>query len=334
MIELLAISPFLVLAFILAIGIGANDETFAPVAGSRKLTPLQCVLIGAVLAIVGALTLGENVAGTVGKGITYITLTNNMIFSVLLAMAIVLILSSGFGLPISSTHAMVGSITGITMYQAVILGVGPLDFVNVDKIMAIVLSWFLSPAIGLLGSYLIYKVVDKTMSQYTRGLDDVTRNETIAANLLLVFVVITAVSRGGNDVANAVSPLIQTFSAENLTSIPLLIGGVGMAVGLILLARRVIKTLGNEIVELTPSKALSVQISTAVITFLGANLGIPLSGTHILVASFIGVALSSKSRYNTRVIGKIGVSAISTPVFGGFLSIAIFAFLNILNINV
>ncbi|MHA2365714.1 MAG: inorganic phosphate transporter [Candidatus Hodarchaeales archaeon] len=97
-----------------------------------------------------------------------------------------------------------------------------------------------------------------------------------------------------------------------------------MAVGLILLARRVLKTLGNEIVELTPSKALAVQISTAVITFTGANLGIPLSGTHILVAAFIGVAISSRSRVNMKVVGKIGASAISTPVIGACLSITIF----------
>ena len=325
-------SPFLLIAFILAIGIGANDETFAPVAGSRRLTPLQCVSIGAVLAIIGALTLGENVAGTVGKGITTLILTKNMIFSVLLAMSIVLILSSGFGLPISSTHAMVGSITGLTMYEAFTMGTGLLDYVNVNKIYTIILSWFLSPAIGLLGSFIIYRIVEKILLKYTTGLDSVERNEVIAANLLLFFVVVTAVSRGGNDVANAVSPLIQTFSVENLTSIPLLIGGLGMAVGLLILARRVIKTLGNEIVELTPSKALSVQISTAVITFIGANLGIPLSGTHILVASFIGVALSSKSRYNVRVIGKIGVSAVSTPVLGAVFSIIIFVLLDIVNI--
>lgn len=263
--------------------------------------------------------LGGNVAGTVGEGITTLELTDTMIFAVLTGMAIVLILSSGFGLPISTTHAMVGSITGLAIYEA-----GSLALVNLDKLGSIVASWFLSPAIGMAGSFIIYRGVDKILQKYTTGLDSVARNERIAANLLLVFVVVTAVSRGGNDVANAVSPLMQMFSGEGLTSIPLLIGGLGMATGLILLARKVLRTLGNEIVELTPSKALAVQISTAVITFAGANLGIPLSGTHILVASFIGVALSSKSQVNYRVVGKIAGSAISTPVLGAIISITLF----------
>jgi PiT family inorganic phosphate transporter len=333
MLDLLLLAPFLFLAFILAIGIGANDETFAPVVGARRLTPLQCVLIGAVLAIFGALTLGNNVAGTVGKGISSIILTNNMIFSVLLGMAIVLILSSAFGLPISSTHAMVGSITGLAIYEAFLDKAELLKYVNTEKIFTIIISWFVSPAIGLLGSILIYKLISKVALKYTTGLDSVERNETIAANLLLIFVVITALSRGGNDVANAVSPLMQTFSVENLTSIPLLLGGIGMAVGLILLARKVLMTLGNEIVELTPIKALAVQISTASITFFGAFSGIPLSGTHILVSCFIGVAISSKSRVNNKLLVKIGISAVSTPVFGAILSLSILLIINTLNIS-
>ncbi|MHA1984337.1 MAG: anion permease [Candidatus Hodarchaeales archaeon] len=313
---------FLLIAFILAIGVGANDETFAPVVGSRRLTSLQCVSIGAVLAFIGALTLGPNVAGTIGTGISDLILTEKMIFSVLLAMSIVLISSSYFGLPISSTHAMVGSIIGLTIFNT-------LDFsmINMDKIISIILSWFLSPLFGLIGSFFIFKVIDAILVKYTKGFSSLERNERIAANMLLVFVVITAVSRGGNDVANAVSPLVQSFKnvdTLDLSIIPLIIGGIGMAVGLLLLARRVLKTLANEIVELTPSKSLAVQISTASITFIGANLGIPLSGTHILVSSFVGVALSSKSRVNNKVLGRIAISAIATPFFGAILSILVF----------
>ena len=332
MLDLLLLSPFLIIAFVLAIGIGANDETFAPVVGARKLSPTQCVMIGSVLAILGALTLGNNVAGTIGTGISSITLSDTMIFSVLLGMAIVLILSSYLGLPISSTHAMVGSITGLAVYQAIIDGNGLFNYVNMDKIYTIVLSWFLSPTIGFIGSFFIYKAISGISLKTTTGLDSVERNETIAANLLLVFVIITALSRGGNDVANAVSPLMQTFSAGSLTSVPLLLGGMGMAIGLILLARKILRTLGNEIVEMTPIKALSVQIATAGITFTGAFAGIPLSGTHILVSSIIGVAYSSKSRTNNKLILKIGGSAVGTPFFGAILSISILLVLTTFNI--
>jgi PiT family inorganic phosphate transporter len=321
MIDLLLII-FLLIAFILAIGVGANDETFAPVVGARRLTSLQCVSIGAVLAFIGALALGPNVAGTIGTGISDLVLTEKMIFSVLLAMSIVLILSSYFGLPISSTHAMVGSIIGLTIFYTF-----DLSMINMDKIISIILSWFLSPLFGLIGSFFIFKVIDSILVKYTKGFSSLERNERIAANMLLVFVVITAISRGGNDVANAVSPLVQSFKEVDtldLSIVPLIIGGIGMGVGLVLLARRVLKTLAYEIVELTPSKSLAVQISTASITFIGANLGIPLSGTHILVSSFVGVALSSKSRVNNRVLGKIAISAIGTPFFGAILSILVF----------
>ncbi len=333
MLDIVLLSPFLIIAFVLAIGIGANDETFAPVVGARKLTPSQCVMIGAVLAIIGALTLGNNVAGTVGTGISSLTLTNTMIFSVLLGMAIVLILSSYLGLPISSTHAMVGSITGLAIYQAIVDGATIFNYVNMDKIYTIIFSWFLSPTIGFIGSFIIYRIISDISLKTTTGLNSVERNESIAANLLLIFVIITALSRGGNDVANAVSPLMQTFSAENLSSIPLLLGGLGMAFGLILLARKLLRTLGNEIVEMTPTKALSVQIATALITFTGAFVGIPLSGTHILISSIIGVAYSSKSRVNNKLIIKIGSSAIGTPFFGAILSLSILLSLNILNIT-
>ncbi len=217
---------------------------------------------------------------------------------------------------------MVGSIVGLAFFSTF-----NLSLINIDKITSIILSWFLSPLFGLLGSFVIYKIIDKILRKYTTGLTSLERNEKIASNMLLAFVVITAISRGGNDVANAVSPLIQPFQeieTFDLSVVPLLIGGIGMALGLILLARRVLNTLANEIVELTPSKSLAVQISTAGITFLGAFVGIPLSGTHILVSSFVGVALSSRSRVNKKVLGRITVSAVGTPFIGAILSIIIF----------
>ena len=207
---------------------------------------------------------------------------------------------------------------GSTIALALILGDS--DAIDVPKILKIVASWFISPTLGFLGSYALMKGIIRLKKFYIKGLDDVDRIETIFGRGLLIAVIITAFSRGANDVSNAVAPLMSSYiilaSDMNLTWIarlPLFLAGLCMGIGLILIGRRVLKTLGNDVVELSPTTAVSVQVSTAIITFLAASLLIPISGTHVLVAAFVGTGMASKTKVNMNSVKKIAISAIVTP---------------------
>ncbi len=317
-------------SLILAIAIGANDETFAPVTGAKLLSVNKAVVMGALIVVVGAVTYGYKIAKEVGTGLTGGTIELPQILTILLSVAILLVLGSWKGLPLSTTHTMVGS----TVALAVILG--NYDSIDIPKIGRIVISWFISPLLGFLGSYGIMKLIIRFKKNYIKGLDDVDRLETLFSRGLIVAVIITAFSRGANDVSNAVAPLMSSYillatetNTPFIDRVPLFLAGICMGIGLILIGRRVLKTLGNDVVELSPTTAVSVQVSTAVITFLAASIQIPISGTHVLVAAFVGTGFASGSKVNMNSVKRIAISAIITPFAAALSTIIVwYAFIN------
>ena len=299
-------------SMLLAIAIGANDETFAPVTGAKLISVNKAVFLGAVVLTIGAVTIGFGVAKEVGTKLSETESTGLAeILTILVSVATLLILGSSKGLPLSTTHTMVGS----TIALALIKG----DAINQTKILTIVASWFVSPLLGFVGSYYIMKLIIRFKRSYIKGLDDVDRLETYFSYGLIVAVVITSFSRGANDVSNAVAPIIQSYIELEQNGdigsarIILLFAGMFMGLGLILIGRRVLKTLGNDVVELSPTTAVSVQVSTALITFTAATLLIPISGTHVLVAAFVGTGMASGTKVNMESVKRIAISAVATP---------------------
>jgi PiT family inorganic phosphate transporter len=104
---------------------------------------------------------------------------------------------------------------------------------------------------------------------------------------------------------------------------PLLIGGVGMALGLIIVGRKVIKTLATEVVTLSPSSALAASVSVALIMFVGTLLGLPLSGTHVLVAALIAVGWVSATPVQMKQVKDILISWIITVPISAILGVVV-----------
>lgn len=304
-----------VVSLLLAIAIGANDETFAPVTGSKLLSVNKAVLLGAVVLTVGAVTFGFNIAKEVGTQLTSEGGTEDLapILTILFSVSVLLILGSSKGLPLSTTHTMVGSVVTLALIRG--------NEVDTTKILTILASWFISPILGFFGSYYTMKAIIRLKKSYIRGLDDVDRLETLFSKGLIIAVIITAFSRGANDVSNAVAPIMASYLAlatdpansSLIARVPLLLAGICMGIGLILIGRRVLKTLGNDVVELSPTTAVSVQVSTAFITFFAALALIPISGTHVLVAAFVGTGKASGAKVNMDSVKRISVSAVATP---------------------
>jgi len=284
---------FLIIAVVIAIAIGANDETMAPLYGSRILNMKQILILAAIFAILGAILLGEGVAKSVGDDILLIDYVatgvnqNAVVLTILISTAIWLILASALGLPISTTHATIGAIMGMGM----LLGGG--NGVDWDTILGMSMWWLLSPIVGFIVTYFFVIMLNRHKLKHLNGFQDYERSENIYALIILVVICITAFSRAGNDCSNAVGIVAGVGDDINLTAL-LVMTGFSLAIGIAVLGRIVIKNVGK-MTELRPSTAFAAQVPTAAVMLIGTIQKIPLSGSHLLVASLVGLSKASNA---------------------------------------
>ena len=154
--------------------------------------------------------------------------------------------------------------------------------------------------------------------------------------VLMIFTACSmAFAHGSNDVANAIGPLAAinsvianngAFEAESALPVwILLLGGFGIVTGLAMWGHRVIRTIGKNITELTPSRGFAAEIAAATTVVIASGTGIPVSTTHTLVGAVLGVGLArGMSALNFGVVGKIFLSWIVTLPAGAILSIVFF----------
>ncbi len=293
--EFLLLMSF-VLAFYVAWSVGANDETMAVLAGSGFTSILAACIIGAIMDFLGAVLLGYKVEETMGeKLLAYkIDLVDTLI--IVAAVATWLVLASYRGWPVSTTHSAVGAAIGLGIYKWGISGV------RWESLLNVVAGWVISPIMGFIGAYVTCKIFDFFLAKGIKGLRKSLRVARIASLTLLAWASYTSFFRGANDIANATAFLSAVY--ENPLMVRL-ISGFGMALGLVMLGRRVVKSVGVELVELTPVMGLAIQISVALTVSIGTLMGLPLSGTHILVMAVAGIGVAKRIWINIKGLKEI-----------------------------
>ncbi|XP_021497621.1 sodium-dependent phosphate transporter 1 isoform X1 [Meriones unguiculatus] len=142
-------------------------------------------------------------------------------------------------------------------------------------------------------------------------------------------------AHGGNDVSNAIGPLVALFliyetgdvSSKVATPIWLLLyGGVGICMGLWVWGRRVIQTMGKDLTPITPSSGFSIELASALTVVIASNIGLPISTTHCKVGSVVSVGwLRSKKAVDWRLFRNIFMAWFVTVPISGVISAAIMA---------
>jgi len=295
----------------IAISIGANDETMSTVAGSRFMTVLNAAIIGGIFNLLGALLMGWKVEETIGKGILTFRVSKFHSLAILSSMSIWLTMASLLGLPVSVTHSVIGSAIGVGILSNGIAGV------NWGTILTIVLGMLVSPITGFILSFFLYQIVKSSILKRAKG---ITSREYVELNfslLLLSSAILTAFSKGGNDVGNATAFLSNIIGNSMIARI---ICGIGMLIGLSTLGKRVLIKVGMTVVNLTPTMAFSAQFSTGIITFIATVMGLPLSSSQVLISSIIGVGYARGMKINYKQVVGIIVSWILTLPVSGILA--------------
>uniref|UniRef100_A0A8K9WYT8 Phosphate transporter n=1 Tax=Oncorhynchus mykiss TaxID=8022 RepID=A0A8K9WYT8_ONCMY len=142
-------------------------------------------------------------------------------------------------------------------------------------------------------------------------------------------------AHGGNDVSNAIGPLVALWLVYNSGSVNssaptpiwlLLYGGVGICLGLWVWGRRVIQTMGKDLTPITPSSGFSIELASALTVVVASNIGLPVSTTHCKVGSVVAVGwLRSRKGVDWRLFRNIFVAWFVTVPISGLISAAIMA---------
>ncbi|KAJ5070828.1 phosphate transporter [Anaeramoeba ignava] len=153
-------------AFLMAFGIGMNDaaNSFGTAVGSKALTIKKALSIGSLFELVGALLIGGFVSQTLRKGIVDPAYFENDqlefalgMLSALFGSTAWLFLATYWALPVSTTHSIVGGILGFALYK------DGTKAVNSTSLINIILSWVISPVSGFVVSWLMFKIMNKTI---------------------------------------------------------------------------------------------------------------------------------------------------------------------------
>jgi PiT family inorganic phosphate transporter len=200
-------------------------------------------------------------------------------------------------------------------------------------------SFAMAVAIGILTAILGWSLIRKVAED-----PDADREfhfasvEKVFTPMMLFTACSMAFAHGSNDVANGIGPLAAVVSIVSSggevmqkSQMPiwiLVVGGAGIVTGLVTLGYRVMLTVGTKITELTPSRGFCAELAAASTVVLASRTGLPVSTTHILVGSVLGVGLARGiGALELRVVMNIIISWLVTLPAGAFMAMAFFFFL-------
>jgi PiT family inorganic phosphate transporter len=287
---------------IIAIGIalffdflnGFHDaaNSIATIVSTHVMKPQYAVLWAAFFNFVAFAFFGLNVASTIGVGlIDPSVIDEKLILAALLGAIFWNVITWYYGLPSSSSHALIGGLVGAGIAKA---GIAPLKFAGISKVLvAIVLSPFLGMVLGLL---LMFIVVKLFFYASPRRVDKWFRHLQFVSSAFI------SLGHGGNDAQKTMGIIAVLLYNSHLSTgkfhVPLAViisCNFVIALGTYFGGWRIVKTMGMKITKLKPVSGFCAETAAAITLFLATSLGIPVSTTHTITGAIVGVGSLSRT---------------------------------------
>ncbi|HVD77224.1 MAG TPA: inorganic phosphate transporter [Vicinamibacteria bacterium] len=265
-------------------------NSIATVVSTRVLSPQKAVMWAAFFNFVAAFVMGTAVAKTMGKGMIDISVVNQHVILAGLIGAIAWNLFTWYyGLPVSSSHALIGGYAGAAVARA---GIGAIVFSGWTKTLIFIV---LAPLMGaILGFLLMVAVTWIFRRWHPFKLDQLFRR------LQLVSAALYSLGHGGNDAQKTmgiITGLLVTAGYHKGFEIPfwvIIICHAAIALGTMFGGWRIVKTMGTKITKLQPIGGFSAETAGAITLFTATHLGIPVSTTHTITGAIIGVGATRR----------------------------------------
>ena len=305
---------FLIVIIILALvfdyinGFHDAANSIATIVSTKVLTPFQAVLWAAVFNfaaffisryVIGEFKIGNTIASSVNPG--FINL--EVIFSGLIAAICWNLLTWWFGIPSSSSHTLLGGFMGAALAHAGALSKGGVNVINYAKVIPTFLFIFLAPFIGMIVAFIITIIILNICRRANpyRADNWFRRLQLVSSGLL-------SLGHGGNDAQKVMGIIgaamifyekskghemnFKEFIDANMW-VPLC-SFTAIALGTMSGGWKIVKTMGTRITKVTPLEGVSAETAGAITLFISEKLGIPVSTTHTITGSIIGVGATRR----------------------------------------
>lgn len=293
-------------------GFHDTANSIATVVSTRVLSPKNAILLSSILNFIGALT-AQNVAKTIATGLADpIFITQSVILSALLGAIVWNLITWKFGIPSSSSHALIGGLSGAVIYKG---GISALNLIALKQkvLIPLILSPLYGFIIGFLIMSLLYFLFKNTSSSKVNKL--FKPMQILSASLM-------AFSHGSNDSQKSMGIITMALVAggflshSSVITIPfwvIISCALVMALGTASGGWRIIKTMGHKILKMDPSQGFAAETGASIVILSASRFGIPVSTTHVISSSIFGVGVAkNKNSVRWNVVKDIFIAWVLT----------------------
>ncbi|MDD7464839.1 MAG: inorganic phosphate transporter [Actinomycetaceae bacterium] len=317
-----------IIAFVFDFTNGFHDaaNAIATSVATRALKPLTALIMAAVMNFLGAL-LGTGVAETIGSGIISPPQDNSGLIVVLSGLLGAIgwnIITWWFGLPSSSSHALIGGLTGAGIAAAVTV-----HWVVIGE--KVIIPMFLSPVVGFVLAYALMSLLLKALknAQYRTTMHRFRRLQILSSAAV-------ALGHGLQDAQKTMGVVVLALVAGGYhegTGIPMWVkfgAALAISLGTLTGGKRIMKTLGQNITEVDPSRGFVSEMVGATVLYTTAFLWhAPVSTTHVITSGVMGVgATRRRSAVRWSVAGNIVTAWFLTLPAAGFIAMICYSILH------
>jgi PiT family inorganic phosphate transporter len=297
------VTPILIVIVCLALifdytnGFHDAANSIATIVSTKVLTPFQAVVWAAFFNFLVYFFIKDHkVAKTVSKIVVENFITLHVILAGLIAAISWNLVTWWFGIPSSSSHTLIGGFAGAGITNAIYMGASGLSAVNMSYIITILAYIVLAPVIGLVVAYIVTIIILHICKNARPAVA-----ERWFKRLQLVSSAALSFAHGGNDAQKVMGILYVTIVTAKIIKpgdampdwIPLACYSA-IALGTLSGGWKIVKTMGSKITKITSLEGVSAETAGAITLFFTERFGIPVSTTHTITGSIIGVGLTKR----------------------------------------
>ena len=286
---MISLTVILALSFDFINGFHDTANAIATAVSTKALKPRHAIMIASLANFLGAIAF-TGVAKTIAKDIVNLNAIPNgavVILAALVSAIVWNLITWYFGIPSSSSHALIGSIAGAAIAAAGISSINYKGFTSIIKALLV------SPVLAFVVGYIMF-----TIFKYVFKNLNLSKTNIRFRRLQAVTAAVQSFAHGTNDAQKSMGIITMALVSNNLIkpgNIPLWVQvscATAMALGTSIGGWRIIKTVGTQIMKIKPVNGVAADLSSALIIFGASKFGLPVSTTHVISSAIMGVGSS------------------------------------------